>query len=84
MIAADTGFLVALFHAKDSAHNAAKGFLQNASNRKVSIITTSSVITELFHLLEKREHFDHLKLQSVMSNSSYRFKGPCAIERSHS
>jgi predicted nucleic acid-binding protein len=68
MIAADSGFLVALFHSRDSSNNDAKIKLQEFQNKKIPVITTAPVICELFHLLKNRENLDHVAIKGVMNN----------------
>jgi predicted nucleic acid-binding protein len=68
MIAADTGFLVALFHKGDNANLDAQIKLQEFQDNRTPLITTSPVITELFHILKNRENLHHAGIQTVMSN----------------
>lgn len=67
MIAADSGFLVALFHEKDSAHLDATIRLQEFQDSHTPVVTTSPVITEIFHLLKNREKLHHGAIQTVMT-----------------
>jgi predicted nucleic acid-binding protein len=68
MIVADTGFFVALFHSKDRGHADAMAKLQVFQNSHNPIITTATVVNEVYYLLKNRENFSHQQIQSVMGN----------------